>query len=83
MKAWRIGAWIGITVMLMGASSAATWWVTASPSRAADARFPGGMLTSLQFKRFVSTYEPIRFKSIWHTTANRLLLGATNGMWLA
>ncbi|MDA8207113.1 MAG: S41 family peptidase [Thermaerobacter sp.] len=80
MKAWRIGAWIGITVMLMGASSAATWWVTASPSRAADARVPGGMLTSPQFKRFVSTYELIRSKSIWPTTANRLLLGATNGM---
>lgn len=80
MKARRIGAWIGITVVLMVGSSAATWWITARHTRTVDARIPTSMLASPQFQRFVSTYNLIRSESIWHNTARRLLLGATNGM---
>lgn len=79
MKPRRIGAWMALTVFLMAASSAATWWITAHNARAADG-VPASMLRSSQFQRFVSTYRLIRSKSIWHNTPNRLLLGATNGM---
>ncbi|MCL5115733.1 MAG: S41 family peptidase [Firmicutes bacterium] len=80
MKARRFVAWGLITLVLMAGSSAATWWVATSKTRLEASRIPVSMLNSTQFQRFVSTYQLIRSKSIWHNTPNQLLLGATNGM---
>lgn len=77
MKAWRIIPWALVTAALMAVSSGVTGWALRN-SRASE--IPASMLKSPQFHRFVDTYQLIRSESIWHNSASRLLLGATNGM---
>lgn len=73
----RLLSWVAATMILMAASSAATWGVLQMRD---TGRVPASLGHSPQFARFVDTYELIRHESIWHTTTRQLLLGATNGM---
>ncbi|PSR23460.1 MAG: S41 family peptidase [Sulfobacillus acidophilus] len=76
----RLGAWMALTVLLMAASSGATWWFARQATRSAVAGIPVSMVDNAQFQRLVSTYQLIRSRSIWHNTPQQLLAGATDGM---